>query len=119
MYSDAAPYVDTNLACGRVTPNDAAVWVGAIDGLLDGGWQTAAEEAHVVRELRDLRRVAAECWWPAVQAAGSRNPLTPGGSSTSWTERGRWHVTGSPACAGACGIATDGTPAPKRRPHGS
>ena len=28
VYSDAVPYVDTDLACGRVTPNDAASWAG-------------------------------------------------------------------------------------------
>jgi hypothetical protein len=78
VYSDAAPYVDTDLACGTVTPNDPVSWGAAIDGLVEGGWETAAEEAQVVRELRDLRRVAAECWWPAVRAARLQDPIDAG-----------------------------------------
>jgi hypothetical protein len=75
VYSDAAPYLDTDLPCGRVTPNDAASWTAAIDDLLSGGWEAAREEAHAVRELRELKRVAAECWWPAVQEARLEAPV--------------------------------------------
>ncbi len=78
VYSDAAPYVDTDLACGRVTRNDASAWSQAIDDLIEGGWEKAAEEAHAVREARDLRRVAAERWWPAVEAARLEEPVDAG-----------------------------------------
>jgi hypothetical protein len=78
VYSDAAPYVDTELRCGRVVPNDAASWAAALEELAGGGWEAAAEEARAVREARDLRRVAAECWWPAVQAARLEEPVDAG-----------------------------------------
>jgi hypothetical protein len=78
VYSDAAPYVDTDLVCGRVTANDAAAWEAAIAELLGGGWRAAAEDASAVRGLRGLRRVAAECWWPAVQAARLEEPVDAG-----------------------------------------
>ena len=78
VYSDAAPYTDTDLRCGRVTANDAASWAAAIDELIGDGWQTAADEAREVRVRRDLARVAAECWWPALKAARLEEPVDGG-----------------------------------------
>ncbi len=75
VFSDAAPYTETDLRCGRIAPNDAGSWGAAIDDILGGGWQSAAQEAPAVRAARDLRRVAAECWWPAVEAARLDEPV--------------------------------------------
>jgi hypothetical protein len=75
VFSDAPPYTETDLRCGRVVPNDGASWGAAIDDLVDGGWQVATQEAPLVRAKRDLRLVAAECWGPAVEAARLQEPL--------------------------------------------
>jgi hypothetical protein len=75
VYSAAAPYADSDLSCGRLAANDAASWTRAIDELMAGGWGVAADEAREVRERRDLARVAAECWWPALQAARLEEPV--------------------------------------------
>ncbi len=50
-------------------------WAAAIDKLMAGGWRAAADEAREVRERRDLARVAAEYWWPALQAARLDEPV--------------------------------------------
>ena len=75
VYSSAAPYADSDLSCGRLAANDAASWAAAIDELMAGGWRAAADEAREVRERRDLARVAAGYWWPAVQAARLDEPV--------------------------------------------
>ena len=75
VYSRSVPYVDTDLRCGRLAANETASWAAAIDDLMDGGWHAAADEAADVRERRDLARVAAEHWWPAVQAAKLEEPV--------------------------------------------
>ena len=75
VYSAAAPYAESDLRCGRLAANDAASWTAAIDELMAGGWSAAADEAREVRERRDLARLAAECWWPALQAARLEEPV--------------------------------------------
>ena len=75
VYSAAAPYAESDLYCGRLAANDAASWAAAIDELMAGGWCAAADEAREVRERRDLARVAAEHWWPALQAARLDEPV--------------------------------------------
>jgi hypothetical protein len=75
VYSDAPPYRDSGLRCGRLAANTYAAWTEAIDDLLDDGWREAPAEAHVVREHRDLRRIAVEHWWPAVEAARLEEPV--------------------------------------------
>jgi hypothetical protein len=78
VYSDAAPYTDTDLECGRIAANDTASWAAAIDELMAGGWRAAADEACEVRKRRDLPRVAADCWWPALEAARLEEPVDAG-----------------------------------------
>ncbi|HTX70484.1 MAG TPA: hypothetical protein VMH50_15260 [Thermoleophilia bacterium] len=75
VYSAAPPYTDTDLACGRLADNDAASWTAALEAAAEHGWRTAPDEARAVREQRDLARVAAEMWWPAVQAARLEQPV--------------------------------------------
>jgi hypothetical protein len=78
VYSDAAPYADSDLACGRLVANRHEDWTAAVDELMNGGWRAAAEEALSVRTRRDMTRVAREHWWPAVQAARLQQPLEAG-----------------------------------------
>jgi len=75
VYSRAAPYVDTDIACGRRADNDHAAWTAALDELYEDGWQALADEQRAVRERRDLERVAAESWWPALEAARLEEPV--------------------------------------------
>lgn len=75
VYSRAAPYEDSDLRCGRLATNDHAGWTTAIDEIMGGGWRAARDEAQVVRSRRDLTRVAAEHWWPALQAARLQEPV--------------------------------------------
>ena len=75
VYSRAAPYEDTDIACGRLADNDHASWIAALQELYEDGWQALADEQRAVRERRDLERVAAESWWPALEAARLEEPV--------------------------------------------
>jgi hypothetical protein len=75
VYSRAAPYVDTDLACGRLADNDAASWTAALDELCEDGWRALADEQRAVREKRDLAQVSAESWLPAIRAAQLTEPV--------------------------------------------
>jgi len=75
VYSRAAPYVDTDIACGRRADNDHAAWTAALEELYEDGWQALVDEQRAVRERRDLERVAAESWWPALEAARLEEPV--------------------------------------------
>ena len=78
VYSDAAPYADSDLSCGRLVANRHEDWSAAVDDLMRGGWRAAADEARAVRTRREMARVAKEQWWPAVRAARLDRPLEAG-----------------------------------------
>ena len=78
VYSDAAPYAESDLACGRLVANRHEDWNAAIDDLMRGGWRAATDEARAVRARREMARVAKEQWWPAVQAARLDRPIEAG-----------------------------------------
>jgi len=75
VYSRAAPYVDTDIGCGRRAENEYAAWTAALEDIYEDGWHALAAEQRAVWERRDLKRVAEESWWPALESARLEEPV--------------------------------------------
>ncbi|MEW6387211.1 MAG: hypothetical protein AB1491_06820 [Thermodesulfobacteriota bacterium] len=76
VYSDAAPYRETDLRAGIVVNNTAAAWRAGLEAVYGDLWQRLDKDQEQVRELRNMNRVAAECWQGAITAARLPRRLT-------------------------------------------
>ena len=75
VYSDAAPFTDTDLVVGTVVSNSYESWVSGLQTALNDAWRMcAAQQAHVV-DTRSMESVAADCWQPAIRRARLPRPL--------------------------------------------
>ena len=74
VFSDAAPYADSDLACGTVVANAFEAWSTALEATWEDGWRTAIEEQARVRERRHISAVADRCWGRALDAADWTSP---------------------------------------------
>lgn len=75
VYSDAPPYAESDLRCGRLATNTYEAWTEALNEIRDEGWRAAAAERAAVRRRRDIRTVAVENWAGAVEAARLERPV--------------------------------------------
>jgi hypothetical protein len=75
VYSDAPPYAESDLRCGRLAANTYEAWTEALAHMWDEGWRAAAADQAAVRRRRDIRTVAAEDWARAVEAARLERPV--------------------------------------------
>lgn len=77
VYSAAPPYTDSDLQNGlNVIGNSAAEWKEALEYEFREGWKSIAAKARDVRAKRDIDKVAAETWLPALQAGRLARPVT-------------------------------------------
>jgi len=96
VYSDAPPYADSDLRCGRLARNTYDAWTAALDEALAGGWRlSAAQQADTARR-RDIARVAEDCWAPALERARLQRPRQ-GGEIIRTLDRWRARVSGAKA----------------------
>lgn len=102
VYSRVAPYVDTNLACGRLAGNENAAWKNALNELYSDGWRAVADEQRSVRDRRSLESVITESWWPAIEEARLEDPVDASkllrevdrvrAQARNGVARTRWHL---------------------------
>ena len=69
VYSDAAPYAESDLHCGRLAANTHDAWTAAMEQMLADGWRAARDEQLAVTARRDIDAIAETCWAPAIAAA--------------------------------------------------
>lgn len=69
VYSDAAPYAESDLHCGRLAANTHDAWTAAMEEVLADGWRAARDEQLAVMARRDIDAIAETCWGPAIEAA--------------------------------------------------
>ncbi|MFH0821850.1 MAG: hypothetical protein V2B18_03810 [Pseudomonadota bacterium] len=75
VYSNALPYIDTDIKAGLVTENTADAWRDALEAVYGSHWRMLADEqAEVIRE-RNMNRLARECWYKAVTKARLEVPI--------------------------------------------
>ncbi len=75
VYSNAPPYADSDLKCGRLAANTYESWSDAMEQIWDSTWRLAGEEQTAVRERRDIWRVAERHWAAALDAALLDDPV--------------------------------------------
>jgi hypothetical protein len=101
VYSNAEPYVDTDLRCGVITPNDESSWFDAMESIYREKWKDLDKEQAGVVEARNMDMLAGKCWYKAIQKAqmdrlfmgsdvkdkvnGPKRPR-PKGPAISWNE---------------------------------
>lgn len=76
VYSDAPPYLDTDLKVGIVTSNTTQAWRAGLEAVYGDRWHKLAAEQIQVRELRNMNRIAAEFWYKAIMRARLPRRLT-------------------------------------------
>jgi len=76
VYSKAPPFVDTDLKAGVLVDNTVESWREGLESVYGSLWRRLAQEQRQVIELRNMDRVAAERWYPALLAARLPRPLT-------------------------------------------
>ena len=75
VYSNAPPYTDSDLRCGRLAENSYEGWSAALEEMLADGWRAAQDEQRVVMARRDVDASAEMCWGPAIAAARLETPI--------------------------------------------
>lgn len=75
VYSDAAPYADSDLECGQLAANTYEAWSIALERACDSGWRLAGEELAAVRARREISSVAERHWAAAIDAAQNGSPV--------------------------------------------
>ncbi len=75
VFSRAAPYVDTDISCGRLANNDHASWTAALEDVYETGSRALAAEQATIRSRRGMDDAARDAWWPAVEAARLDEPV--------------------------------------------
>lgn len=78
VYSQSPPYAESDLRVGRVVENTFEAWYEAFDEISREGYRRAAAEALPVRAARNMAKLAADCWWPALEFALLKKPVTAG-----------------------------------------
>ena len=74
VYSEAEPYVDTDLRAGLLVSNDQDSWEDGLERILAGGWRSAAKEQSLVFDRREALKVARDSWLPALESARLSRP---------------------------------------------
>lgn len=74
VYSEAEPYVDTDLRAGLLVTNDQGSWEEGLERILADGWRLAAEEQSLVIDRREALKVARDSWLPALESARLSRP---------------------------------------------
>lgn len=75
VYSDAPPYADSDLRCGRLAKNSYDAWSATLEEMLADGWRAAQDEQRAVAAQRDIDAIAKRCWAPAIAAARLETPI--------------------------------------------
>lgn len=75
VYSDAAPYTDSDLECGQLAANTYEAWSVALERAWDTGWHLAGQELTTVRARREIGAVAERHWATALDAARNGSPV--------------------------------------------
>jgi hypothetical protein len=86
VYSDAPPYVDSDLRAGIVVNNTTEAWWAGLEAVYRDLWQRLDSDQRRVAELRNMNRVAAECWYAAICEA--RLPRRLSGREVKFAGRG-------------------------------
>jgi hypothetical protein len=76
VYSKAPPYIDTDLEVGIVVENSTEAWSAALEAIYGELWKRLASDQKQVMVLRNMDKVAADCWDKAVKEARLPHPMT-------------------------------------------
>jgi len=76
VYSQALPYVDTELQTGVLVENTQKAWAEGLEYIYRQGWQKAQEEQKRIIAHRHMDRLVRECWWPAIGQVLLDHPIS-------------------------------------------
>ncbi len=76
VYSNAPPFVDTDLKAGIIVENTYDAWSEGLTVIHRELWNRLDKDQRLVMELRNMDRIAAECWSLAVGGARLPEPMT-------------------------------------------
>ncbi|MFZ2445298.1 MAG: hypothetical protein WAW37_02985 [Syntrophobacteraceae bacterium] len=76
VYSNAPPYVDTDLRCGTLVENDESSWLEALEASYSEKWKNLDKEQAGVVEARNMDRIAQK--WCEALSRGRLDHCLPG-----------------------------------------
>ncbi len=76
VYSNAPPYVDTDLRAGIVVANTTAAWVDGLEAIYRDLWQRSEVDQKHIIDLRNMTRIAGQCWYEAISKVRLPRPMT-------------------------------------------
>jgi hypothetical protein len=76
VYSQAPPFLDTDLQTGVLVANTEHNWLDGLEFIYRQGWrQIATEQRHII-QLRHMDRLTRECWSMAIEPVILEHPLS-------------------------------------------
>lgn len=76
VYSLAPPYADTDLKCGVLSENSEKAWLDSLDLVYREHWKRLDQEQAAIIEARRMDRIAAECWYEAIERVRFNRPMS-------------------------------------------
>lgn len=76
VYSQAPPYMDTDLQAGVLVENTAAAWSDGLEAIYRDLWQRLDVDQRGIIERRNMTRIAGHYWFEAISRARLPRPLT-------------------------------------------
>ena len=76
VYSNAPPYVDTDLEAGIVVENTYEAWSEGLEAMYRDKWKKLSVEQEHVTSSRNMDKIATEYWYEAIDRARLPRPMT-------------------------------------------
>jgi len=76
VYSQAPPYLDTDLQTGVLVANTEHSWLDGLEVIFRQGWQQTEKEQRHIIQLRHMDRLTRECWSQAIGPVILERPLS-------------------------------------------
>jgi glycosyltransferase involved in cell wall biosynthesis len=76
VYSQSPPYTESDLKTGVLTLNTSEGWLEALESAFEEAYGRSVSDSKAIQERRHIDRLATECWYPALENALLKRPIS-------------------------------------------